>query len=111
MDVDPRHISLIADAMTMDGEVKQIGRHGLAGEKASVLSRAAFEVTVEHLLDAALRGERDELQGITENVIVGQPIRLGTGAVELVAKPFFSTANKAESAERQQKKRRGGEAG
>ena len=88
LDVDPRHISLIADAMTMDGEVKQIGRHGLAGEKASVLSRAAFEVTVEHLLDAALRGERDELQGITENVIVGQPIRLGTGAVELVAKPF-----------------------
>ena len=109
LDVDPRHISLIADAMTMDGEVKQIGRHGLAGEKASVLSRAAFEVTVEHLLDAALRGERDELQGITENVIVGQPIRLGTGAVELVAKPF-SAVNKAESAERQQK-RSGGEAG
>lgn len=93
LDVDPRHISLIADAMTMDGEVKQIGRHGLAGEKASVLSRAAFEVTVEHLLEAALRGERDELLGITENVIVGQPIRLGTGAVELVSKIPMSREN------------------
>ena len=85
LDVDPRHIMLIADAMTMDGTVKQIGRHGVAGEKASVLSRAAFEVTVDNLLDAAIHGETDELKGVTENVIVGQPIRLGTGAVELVA--------------------------
>ena len=103
LDVDPRHISLIADAMTMDGEVKQIGRHGLAGEKASVLSRAAFEVTVEHLLDAALRGERDELQGITENVIVGQPIRLGTGAVELVAKPFSMHAKQDKKGNREER--------
>lgn len=85
LDVDPRHITLIADAMTVDGEVKQIGRHGIAGEKASVLSRAAFEVTVDNLLDAAVYGERDELKGVTENVIVGQPIKLGTGAVELIA--------------------------
>ncbi len=85
LDVDARHITLIADAMTMDGEVKQIGRHGIAGGKASVLSRAAFEVTVDNLLEAAIHGETDELKGVTENVIVGQPIKLGTGAVELVA--------------------------
>ncbi|MCW3141138.1 MAG: DNA-directed RNA polymerase subunit A'' [Methanophagales archaeon] len=86
LDVDPRHVMLIADAMTMDGEVKQIGRHGLAGGKASVLSRAAFEVTVDNLLEAATHGETDELKGVTENVIVGQPIKLGTGAIELVAR-------------------------
>jgi DNA-directed RNA polymerase subunit A" len=86
LDVDPRHITLIADAMTMDGEVKQIGRHGIAGGKASVLSRAAFEVTVDNLLEAAIHGETDELKGVTENVIVGQPIKLGTGAVELVSR-------------------------
>jgi DNA-directed RNA polymerase subunit A" len=86
LDVDPRHITLIADAMTMDGEVKQIGRHGIAGEKASVLSRAAFEVTVDNLLEAAIHGETDELKGVTENVIVGQPIKLGTGSVDLVAR-------------------------
>jgi len=88
LDVDARHVTLIADAMTVEGEVKQIGRHGLAGEKASVLSRAAFEVTVDNLLEAAIHGEIDELKGVTENVIVGQPIRLGTGAVELVAKNY-----------------------
>ena len=84
--VDRRHIMLVADIMCMDGEVKQIGRHGIAGEKESVLSRASFEVTVNHLLDAAVAHEFDELSGVTENVIVGQPISLGTGDVKLVAK-------------------------
>ncbi len=86
LDVDIRHIMLAADIMTVDGKVKQIGRHGVAGEKASVFSRAAFEVTVNHLLDAAVRGDIDELAGVTENVIVGQPIQLGTGNVTLIAK-------------------------
>ncbi|WP_054847279.1 DNA-directed RNA polymerase subunit A'' [Methanoculleus chikugoensis] len=86
--VDVRHIMLVADMMCMDGEVKQIGRHGIAGEKESVLSRAAFEVTVNHLLDAAIANEVDELNGVTENVIVGQPIQLGTGDVKLIAKPI-----------------------
>ena len=85
--VDVRHIMLVADMMCMDGEVKQIGRHGIAGEKESVLSRAAFEVTVNHLLDAAVVNETDILEGVTENVIVGQPIQLGTGDVRLVARP------------------------
>jgi len=86
LSVDVRHIMLVADIMTVDGEVKQIGRHGVSGEKASVLARAAFEVTVNHILDAAVRGDVDDLRGVTENVIVGQPIRLGTGDVLLVAK-------------------------
>ena len=84
--VDVRHIMLVADMMTCDGEIKQIGRHGISGEKVSVLARAAFEVTVNHILDAAVRGDVDYLKGVTENVIVGQPIKLGTGHVQLVAK-------------------------
>jgi len=84
--VDIRHIMLVADIMTCDGEVKQIGRHGISGEKASVFARAAFEVTVNHLLDAGMRGNVDELNGVTENIIVGQPIKLGTGDVHLIAK-------------------------
>lgn len=83
--VDVRHIMLVSDIMCVDGEVKPIGRHGISGEKASVLARAAFEVTVNHLLDAGVRGDVDELRGVTENVIVGQPIRLGTGNVKLMA--------------------------
>ncbi|WP_048092339.1 DNA-directed RNA polymerase subunit A'' [Geoglobus acetivorans] len=88
LEVDRRHIMLVADVMTADGDLKQIGRHGVAGEKHSILARAAFEMTVNNLLDAAVRGEVDELKGITENIIVGQPIKLGTGDVELVVKLF-----------------------
>lgn len=86
LEVDIRHIMLVADMVTAEGDVKQIGRHGVAGAKASVLSRAAFEVTVNHLLDAGVKGYVDELAGVTENVIVGQPIQLGTGDVELIYK-------------------------
>ncbi len=86
LEVDARHIMLVADVMTADGELRQIGRHGVAGEKQSILARAAFEMTVNNLLEAAVKGEVDGLRGITENIIVGQPIKLGTGDVELVAK-------------------------
>jgi len=83
LDVDKRHVMLVADLMTHTGEILQIGRHGVSGKKSSVFARAAFEVTVKHLLDAAIRGEYDPLEGITENVIVGQTIALGTGIVDL----------------------------
>ncbi|OGS49781.1 MAG: DNA-directed RNA polymerase subunit A'' [Euryarchaeota archaeon RBG_16_68_12] len=85
--VDIRHIMLVADMMTNDGDVKAIGRHGISGRKSSVLARAAFEITAHHLLHAAITGEVDYLDGVAENVIVGQPVTLGTGAVNLVYRP------------------------
>ncbi|MHA1636705.1 MAG: DNA-directed RNA polymerase subunit A'' [Candidatus Thorarchaeota archaeon] len=84
MDVDIRHIILVADMMTADGTIRQIGRHGISGSKNSALARAAFEVTVSHLLGAGIAGTKDPLRGITENVILGQLIPLGTGNVDLL---------------------------
>lgn len=84
--VDVRHIMLVADMMTSDGSVKSIGRHGISGEKASVLARASFEETGKHLLRASIRGEIDHLTGIIENIIIGQPIPLGTGSVGVIMK-------------------------
>jgi len=81
LSVDVRHIMLVADIMTSEGMVKSIGRHGISGEKSSVLARAAFEETGKHLLRASIRGEVDDLTGIIENIIIGQPIPLGTGSV------------------------------
>ncbi len=83
LDVDVRHVMLVSDIMTATGEVRQIGRHGISGEKASVLARAAFEITVPNIIDAAISGESDPLNGVTENVIVGQSIPIGTGLVDL----------------------------
>ncbi len=89
--VDIRHLMLVADVMTNEGDIRAIGRHGISGKKTSVLARAAFEITAAHLLRAAITGEVDELKGVAENIIVGQPITLGTGAVNLIYRPLSST--------------------
>jgi DNA-directed RNA polymerase subunit A" len=94
MDVDVRHIILVADMMTADGTIRQIGRHGISGSKNSALARAAFEVTIKHLLGAGIAGTRDPLRGITENVILGQLIPLGTGAIDLLMNPQFTSTKK-----------------
>ncbi|MCL5011796.1 MAG: DNA-directed RNA polymerase subunit A', partial [Candidatus Marsarchaeota archaeon] len=81
--VDARHLMLVADAMTFTGEIQSVGRHGLAGGKASVLVRAAFEEVEKHLVKASVEGQKDELTGVTENIFVGNVVPVGTGTVEL----------------------------
>jgi len=90
LDVDIRHVMLVADIMTSTGDLRQIGRHGISGEKSSVLARAAFEITIPNIVEAAIKGESDPLKGVTENVIVGQSIPIGTGLVDL----YMSTAGR-----------------
>jgi DNA-directed RNA polymerase beta' subunit len=90
LDVDIRHVMLVADAMTSSGAVLQIGRHGLSGKKDSVLARAAFEITVPTLVAAASKGSIDLLGGVTESVIVGQRVPIGTGLIELFMGPSYN---------------------
>jgi DNA-directed RNA polymerase subunit A' len=83
LEVDTRHIMLVADLMTSKGYLQQIGRHGIAGTKTSVLARAAFEITVPTIARASLEGQVEALKGVTENVIVGATVPVGTGMVDL----------------------------
>lgn len=83
LEVDARYIMLVSDMMCSRGYLQQIGRHGIAGTKDSVLARAAFEITVPTIADAALTGEVENLKGVTENVIVGSNIPVGSGTVDL----------------------------
>jgi DNA-directed RNA polymerase beta' subunit len=83
LDVDKRHIMLVSDIMCQTGEVRQIGRHGVSGEKSSVIARAAFEITVATLVDAAMKGTKDMFKGATESVIIGQNVPIGTGLIDL----------------------------
>lgn len=87
LDVDIRHLMLLADMMTWTGKIRQVGRMGIAGEKPSVLAKATFEMTVQKLVEAAVEGEMDMLKGVPENVIIGQPIPMGTGIVEIYMMP------------------------
>ena len=83
LEVDNRYIMLVSDLMCSKGYMQQIGRHGIAGTKDSVLARAAFEITVPTIAHAALAGDVEQLKGITENVIVGSNIPIGSGTVDL----------------------------
>ncbi len=84
LDVDLRHLLILSDLMCTTGTIQSIGRHGISGTKSSVFARAAFEVTVNQLLDAGLYGEEERLLGIPENVILGQVTPIGTGRVSVM---------------------------
>ncbi|MBU2639269.1 MAG: DNA-directed RNA polymerase subunit A'' [Nanoarchaeota archaeon] len=84
LDVDIRHIMLIADAMTAKGIIRGITRTGMTGEKESVLARASFETPIRHLINAAMTGEVDRLNSVIENVILNQPVPVGTGLPDLI---------------------------
>lgn len=86
MDVDLRHFALLADLLTYDGYFEAVGRTGIAAKKGSVFARAAFEETGKHLTEAALWGEKENLKGVVENLIVGLPVKVGTGRVKLLMK-------------------------
>ncbi|MDO8656740.1 MAG: DNA-directed RNA polymerase subunit A'' [Nanoarchaeota archaeon] len=86
LNIDVRHIMLVADIMCTVGKVKGITRYGVVSEKASVLARASFETPIKHLINAALEGEVDPLASVVENVMINQPVPLGTGLPGLVTK-------------------------
>ncbi len=86
LSVDVRHIMFLADVMTRGGQLRGITRTGITGEKESVLARASFETPLKHIIHASLIGERDDLSSVVENVILNQPIPVGTGLPGLVAK-------------------------
>ena len=86
LNVDMRHIMLIADTMCHGGDLKGITRYGIVSEKASVLARASFETPITHIIDAALIGEVDKLNSVVENVMLNQPIPVGTGLPGLITK-------------------------
>ena len=86
LNVDLRHVMLVADTMCFSGDVKGITRYGIVSEKASVLARASFETPIKHIINAALVGEVDELNSVVENVMLNQPVPVGTGLPGLITK-------------------------
>ncbi|KIX00695.1 uncharacterized protein Z518_09760 [Rhinocladiella mackenziei CBS 650.93] len=84
LSIDPRHMALLADVMTYKGEVLGITRFGLAKMRDSVLQLASFEKTADHVFDAGMAGKIDKIEGVSESVIVGKTMTVGTGSVEVV---------------------------
>ncbi len=79
LNIDIRHLMLVADTMCMSGDVKGITRYGILKGKSSVLARASFETPIKHIINASMTGEVDELDSVVENVMLNQPVPVGTG--------------------------------
>jgi DNA-directed RNA polymerase subunit A' len=79
LDINIRHLKLIADAMTNTGEVKGVTRMGIIAQKTSILARATFETPVRQFVNAIVKGTTDKLSSVIENIILNQPVPVGTG--------------------------------
>lgn len=84
--IDPRHLLLLSDVMTFKGEVLGITRFGVSKMRESVLMLASFEKTTDHLFDAAVHGRSDEIVGVSECIIMGVPIPVGSGLPDVLWK-------------------------
>ena len=86
LNVDIRHIMLVADTMCNAGYIAGITRYGVVSRKSSVLARASFETPIRHIINSALIGDIDFLTSVVENVMLNQPVPVGTGLPDLVTK-------------------------
>jgi len=86
LDINERHLKLIADAMTNTGEVKGVTRMGIISQKSSILARATFETPVKQFVNATIKGNKDRLSSVVENIILNQPVPIGTGLPGLLTK-------------------------
>ncbi|GAO48072.1 DNA-directed RNA polymerase III complex large subunit Rpc1 [Saitoella complicata NRRL Y-17804] len=84
MNIDPRHMMLLSDVMTYKGEILGITRFGVAKMKDSVMMLASFEKTTDHLFDASFFHKRDAIEGVSECIIMGVPMPIGTGLFKLI---------------------------
>jgi len=86
LDIDRRHLTLVADAMTSSGIVKGVTRVGIISDKSSVLARASFETPIKHFVNATRTGKKDRMASVIENIILNQPVPVGTGLPGLLVK-------------------------
>lgn len=86
LDIDIRHLKLVADAMTNSGEIKGVTRMGIIAQKSSILARATFETPVTQFVKATVKGNKDKLMSVIENIILNQPVPVGTGLPGLLVK-------------------------
>jgi DNA-directed RNA polymerase subunit A' len=100
IDINERHLKLVADAMTSLGTVKGVTRMGIISDKASILARATFETPDKQFINATIQGGRDELNSVIENILLNQVIPVGTGLPGLLVKVTGPLVNRELEKER-----------
>lgn len=77
--VDPRHLSLISDVMTWQGDYQPFNRRGMEERCSSTIQKASFETTMKFILDAAFHQQADNVHSPSSRLAVGRSVGYGTG--------------------------------
>ncbi|MBI2045302.1 hypothetical protein HYT23_04555 [Candidatus Pacearchaeota archaeon] len=96
LDINERHLKFVADTMTNTGAVKGVTRIGIIAQKSSILARATFETPVKQFVNATIKGNKDKLSSVIENIIINQPVPVGTGLPGLLVKVIGPLKKKPE---------------
>jgi DNA-directed RNA polymerase I subunit RPA1 len=98
INVDNRHLNLIADYMTRSGGFSPFNRNGLKCSVSPFL-KMSFETTVGFLRDAVMDGDWDDLRSPSSRIVIGRTGKVGTGAFDVLTKvPVSSLASTVVSA-------------
>ena len=103
LDIDERHLKLVADAMTASGEIKGVTRMGIISQKSSILARASFETPIKQFVNSSIKSSKDELASVIENIILNQPVPVGTGLPGLLVKVTGSLAGEKQTGKKEKK--------
>jgi DNA-directed RNA polymerase subunit A" len=95
---------MVADAMTYSGYVKGMTRMGIISDKSSVLARASFETPIKHFVKATKTGKKETLNSVVENIMLNQPVPVGTGLPGLLVKITGSLGEDAREKKSSKKK-------
>ena len=104
LDIDIRHLRFVSDAMTSTGEIKGVTRMGIISQKSSILARASFETPVKQFVNATVKGSKDKLTSVVENIMINQPVPVGTGLPGLLVKvtgPLIRSEEKAKKSRKE----------
>ena len=82
---NPRHIQLMSDIMTYRGKLMQIDRHGLnKNSEIGPIAKASFEEVMNIFTKAALFAEKDNMKGVSANILAGQFCKSGTNFFDIL---------------------------
>ena len=82
--INPRHIEILCDTMSCKGTLTSINRQGINRGDVGPLAKCSFEDTTDQLIKAGIFAEKDNLLGVSSNIMMGQTINSGTGYCKIL---------------------------
>lgn len=82
--VNYHHLAVLVDTMTFSGRIVPVNRFGMKKNETGVLAKSSFEETSKVMFNAAVWAERDNMRGVSANIMFGQKPPCGTGFVDIL---------------------------